>query len=1071
MATPDIAPFNKYIGNGATTQFSVGFPYIDTDFIHVYIKRANSDQEEVETTDWEWVNETTIRFPATGSSEAILADGEVLVVQRETPTESEFTFANQKRLFPEDVMKADDLEMHILQEQARELDRSVKVNETSSVDPDELVNEVERMYQSIDNIDAVAANKTNIDAVAGNELNINAVNANKENIDTAAANIQAIKDAPNQANLAKQYADQAKFVTEIELNEIRTNCITEIPQDIKLELNNGTLKLKAGSKVYVPNGADVFDVVNVASDITLAKSYSRLYFVFIKSNGAQSEAIPVSYCFSGESQPTFSNNYEIWYDKSNNKIKLKTSVGWEDGYSLPICVVVNDTTPAYGVSSIDKVFNGFGYIGSTVFALPGVKGLIPNGRNEDGSLKNIEFEVPTVKVSKNTGSGRDIFTIDKTNTFNRVPSSAYRFDFKNNKWVLANGEADRFHCVCGTTTGDITSFHPKTTFRAIDYNDKRMLSSVVNVKDFGAKGDGITDDTNAIQAAINSTHNANTGIRDIVFFPSGVYKVSTIKISNGQTVILSNPTLVSESTALEIDNACAGTIVEYANITAKDCGIWIKRGKAVHLEHVRVDITHETANSNNVYGIHIGGGADGLYAGNENIISDCSIYSKNFINSYGFYNQADDNHVNNLIIYNFKYGIRDGGGANTYDQIHGWLEGVRDGTEQDLIDSLTNSALLYTYRDVTMQNAYADNYQYAIFCTDSDGLYQHKFDGLLVFHSSTWPDSLNIYGIRANNNYKNSIFVSNFDMNNTSKANQFFGNFGQRYIPGFYTQNSYNSNAVMPFVGSSLETDVGVGSGNDARLNAVKANRQTVTGYLGFGSWSSGAYWLRLNLNSNESFPEGNISMQQTAKGTYFVTPHIIPQNDNNEKLGEAEKRWKEIFCANATINTSDERQKQEITDIDESVFRAWDKIEFKQFLFNEAVEKKGKENARIHFGLIAQKVKEIFESEGLDPFKYGLLCYDEWEDQYEEKTIIDKEAEYDNDGNQISQAITHDEKVLVKKAGNTYGIRYSEALALECAYQRWLYKKLEEKVNSLQKDDNMQENEAEEHIVIKADE
>ena len=33
-----------------------------------------------------------------------------------------------------------------------------------------------------------------------------------------------------------------------------TNCITEISQDIKVELNNGTLTLKAGSKVYVPNG-------------------------------------------------------------------------------------------------------------------------------------------------------------------------------------------------------------------------------------------------------------------------------------------------------------------------------------------------------------------------------------------------------------------------------------------------------------------------------------------------------------------------------------------------------------------------------------------------------------------------------------------------------------------------------------------------------------------------------------------------------------------------------------------------------------------------------------------------
>ena len=33
-----------------------------------------------------------------------------------------------------------------------------------------------------------------------------------------------------------------------------TNCITGIPQDIKLELSSGTLTLKAGSKVYVPNG-------------------------------------------------------------------------------------------------------------------------------------------------------------------------------------------------------------------------------------------------------------------------------------------------------------------------------------------------------------------------------------------------------------------------------------------------------------------------------------------------------------------------------------------------------------------------------------------------------------------------------------------------------------------------------------------------------------------------------------------------------------------------------------------------------------------------------------------------
>lgn len=52
-------------------------------------------------------------------------------------------------------------------------------------------------------------------------------------------------------------------------------------------------------------------------------------------------------------------------------------------------------------------------------------------------------------------------------------------------------------------------------------------SGMVNVKtDFGAKGDGTTDDTSAIQQAIASTvHHPNTGAR-IIYFPAGTYLVS-----------------------------------------------------------------------------------------------------------------------------------------------------------------------------------------------------------------------------------------------------------------------------------------------------------------------------------------------------------------------------------------------------------------------------------------------------------------------------------------------------------------------------------------------------------------
>jgi hypothetical protein len=52
----------------------------------------------------------------------------------------------------------------------------------------------------------------------------------------------------------------------------------------------------------------------------------------------------------------------------------------------------------------------------------------------------------------------------------------------------------------------------------------RMVSGAsFNVKDYGAKGDGTTDDTTAIQAAIDACYNANGGE---VYFPQGEYLVS-----------------------------------------------------------------------------------------------------------------------------------------------------------------------------------------------------------------------------------------------------------------------------------------------------------------------------------------------------------------------------------------------------------------------------------------------------------------------------------------------------------------------------------------------------------------
>jgi hypothetical protein len=200
MATPNIETYNKYYGNGETTEFSVSFPYSKREYVKVYVRRVGFEQVSVDPKDYEFVNDKTIRYPSNTSSDDILRDGDIITIQRETTVASEFIFSNQKRLFPEDVMDADDLAFQILQEQKREFGRAIVVDPTSEVQPKVLLEKVDLVYNRIDDIETVSQNIGAVDNVA---KNIDGVN-------DAAKNIDAILDAPNQAESARQSAQTAE---------------------------------------------------------------------------------------------------------------------------------------------------------------------------------------------------------------------------------------------------------------------------------------------------------------------------------------------------------------------------------------------------------------------------------------------------------------------------------------------------------------------------------------------------------------------------------------------------------------------------------------------------------------------------------------------------------------------------------------------------------------------------------------------------------------------------------------------------------------------------------------------
>ena len=49
-----------------------------------------------------------------------------------------------------------------------------------------------------------------------------------------------------------------------------------------------------------------------------------------------------------------------------------------------------------------------------------------------------------------------------------------------------------------------------------------------------------------------------------------------------------------------------------------------------------------------------------------------------------------------------------------------------------------------------------------------------------------------------------------------------------------------------------------------------------------------------------------------------------------------------------------------------------------RKFRWKDKVKEKG-DNARIHFGIIAQDLEDAFKAEGLDASKYAMFCSDTW--------------------------------------------------------------------------------------------
>lgn len=275
-----------------------------------------------------------------------------------------------------------------------------------------------------------------------------------------------------------------------------TNCITKIPQDIKLELNNDTLTLKAGSQPRDGQG----NVINITNDITrsdFSKFGSSDYLVFYSKSYGGLLAGKIIECTSGATDSSSVANH-IWYDTTNKQIKFADNSGTAYSFtdlSLPLCGC--SITYGTGITSIDQIFNGFGYIGSYRYGI-NVEGKAANGNNPDGSINNLTYKIDGVNGMLDIDRGVHKYILLHQNALIHANSwyeQEERPNFVENRdqyWYNPKTR-ETFYYRSATnngirpailvseydidTNGKIYNFKTKSTFQAADYYDVPKLAT------------------------------------------------------------------------------------------------------------------------------------------------------------------------------------------------------------------------------------------------------------------------------------------------------------------------------------------------------------------------------------------------------------------------------------------------------------------------------------------------------------------------------------------------------------------------------------------------------------------
>ncbi|MFG0800836.1 tail fiber domain-containing protein [Leclercia sp. GLN_9] len=178
-----------------------------------------------------------------------------------------------------------------------------------------------------------------------------------------------------------------------------------------------------------------------------------------------------------------------------------------------------------------------------------------------------------------------------------------------------------------------------------------------------------------------------------------------------------------------------------------------------------------------------------------------------------------------------------------------------------------------------------------------------------------------------------------------------------------------------------------------------------------------------------------DITLRLSVKGAGFVgvNADVRPDTANTKYLGSGSLPWAGGFTQTAFTVTSGAKFKTEPLEITDDMLDAVEECPPIQYQLLDRVAIKGADNARWHFGTIAERLEEAFSRHGLDVRRYAFFCEDHV--PYS-AAVIDEET---------GDVLEPEQKEEIR-----LGVRYEELLMLEAALLRRNNNRLKVKMDEL---------------------